>query len=44
MKKEIKKEQKENKIGLWKRIYQKMISLFKFKKEKALPEPEEKEK
>lgn len=40
MKKEIKREQKENKIGFWKKIFQKVVSVFKFNKEKALPEPE----
>ena len=43
-KKEIKKEQKEIKIGFWKRFYQKMVSIFKFNKTKALPEPDENRK
>ena len=38
--KEIKKEQKVNRISIWKRLTQKMISMFKFNKSKALPEPE----
>ena len=44
LKKEIKKEEKENKPKLWKNIYQKIISIFKFNKNKALPEPDENEK
>ncbi|MBR2290599.1 MAG: transglutaminase domain-containing protein [Clostridia bacterium] len=42
MKKEIKKEQNENKVSIWKKIYLKMISIFKFNKKKALPAPDEK--
>lgn len=39
VKRELKKEKKENKISLWKKICQKYVSIFKFNKEKALPEP-----
>ena len=44
MKKELKKEQNEGKIGFWKTLYLKIISIFKFNKKNALPAPEEKEK
>lgn len=38
---ELKKEiKKENKISIWKKIYQKLMSIFKFNKGRALPEPE----
>lgn len=46
-KKEIKKEQKKENIkkeSIWKRIYQKLVSIFKFNKDKALPAPEEDKK
>ena len=42
LKKEVKKE--ENKVGFFKRFYQKIMSIFKFNKEKALPEPNEDKK
>ena len=42
LKKEIKKE--ENKISFFKRFYQRMISIFNFNKEKALPESDENKK
>jgi len=44
MKKEIRKEQNEGKLSFWRKLYLKIISIFKFNKEKALPAPEEKEK
>jgi len=43
VKKEIQKEQKE-KVSLWKRICQRIISIFKFNKARALPAPEEEKK
>lgn len=39
LKKEIKKE--KNKVGFFKKIYQKLVGIFKFNKSKALPEPED---
>ena len=42
LKKEIKKE--ENKISFFKKIYQKIVSIFKFNKEKSLPEPDDNKK
>ena len=44
MKKEIKKEKKANKVGFLKSIYQRIISVFRFNKKKALPEPDENKK
>ena len=43
-KKELKKEENEVKINLFKKIYLKILSIMKFNKDKALPEPDENKK
>ena len=44
MKKEIKKEKNERKVGFWKILYLKIYSVLKFNKDKALPAPDKEEK
>ncbi len=44
VKKEIKKEEKEKKISGFKKLCQKILRIFKFNKNKALPEPDENKK
>ena len=42
--KEIKKEESEKKLNFFQKIYLKILSIFKFNKDKALPEPDEDKK